>query len=71
VYCSSCHDRDAKGASGPNLTTLAKWNDGKFPTVMVRETIRGEMRVDAHWSERHACLGRRIPLRWQRKSAGD
>jgi mono/diheme cytochrome c family protein len=48
VYCSSCHGRDAKGGSGPNLTTLVKRNDGKFPAVMVRETIRGETRVDAH-----------------------
>jgi Cytochrome C oxidase, cbb3-type, subunit III len=48
VYCSSCHGRDAKGASGPNLATLSNRNNGKFPTEMVRETIRGEARVDAH-----------------------
>ena len=48
VYCSSCHGRDAKGGSGPNLTTLAKRNNGKFPALMVRETIRGETRVDEH-----------------------
>jgi mono/diheme cytochrome c family protein len=48
VYCSSCHGRDAKGASAPNLTTLAKRNNGRFPALMVKETIRGETREGAH-----------------------
>ena len=48
VYCSSCHGRDARGVSAPNLTTLSKRNNGKFPTLLVKETIRGEARVDAH-----------------------
>ncbi len=48
VYCVSCHGRDARGVSGPDLTTLAKRNNGKFPTLLVKETIRGEARVDAH-----------------------
>jgi mono/diheme cytochrome c family protein len=48
VYCSSCHGRDARGVSAPDLTTLAKRNNGQFPTLLVKETIRGETRVDAH-----------------------
>jgi hypothetical protein len=48
VYCSSCHGRDAKGGAGPGLTTLAKRNNGTFPAVMVRDTIRGDARVDGH-----------------------
>jgi hypothetical protein len=48
VYCSSCHGRDARGVSAPDLTTLAKRNNGKFPMLLVKETIRGETRVDAH-----------------------
>jgi mono/diheme cytochrome c family protein len=48
VYCSSCHGRDARGVSAPDLTALAKRNDGQFPTLLVKETIRGEARVDAH-----------------------
>ncbi len=48
VYCVSCHGRDAKGVSAPDLTTLAKRNNGKFPTLFVKETIRGETRLDAH-----------------------
>ena len=49
VYCSSCHGRDAKGiAQAPDLTVLAKRNNGQFPTLLVKETIRGEARVDSH-----------------------
>ena len=35
VYCASCHGRDARGASAPDLTTLTKRNNGKFPTLLV------------------------------------
>jgi mono/diheme cytochrome c family protein len=48
VYCSSCHGWEAKGVSAPALTTLAKRNNGKFPALMVQETIRGESRIDGH-----------------------
>jgi hypothetical protein len=48
AYCASCHGRDLRGGSAPDLTTLAKRNNGTFPTLMVKETIRGEARVDAH-----------------------
>jgi mono/diheme cytochrome c family protein len=48
VYCASCHGLDARGVSAPDLTTLAKRNNGKFPTIQVKETIRGESRVDSH-----------------------
>jgi len=48
VYCSSCHGASAKGGSGPDLTTLAKRNDGRFPAARVKETIRGDTRLDAH-----------------------
>lgn len=48
AYCSSCHGWQARGGSGPELTTLAKRNGGKFPAGMVKEIIRGEGRVQAH-----------------------
>jgi len=48
VYCSSCHGWEAKGLSAPDLTTLAKRNNGKFPALLVSEMIRGEARVDGH-----------------------
>ena len=48
VYCSSCHGREAKGGSGPDLTLLAKRNAGEFPASRVKEVIRGEGRAYAH-----------------------
>ena len=48
VYCSSCHGRFAQGGSAPELTSLAKRNNGQFPAAMVKEIIRGEGRVPAH-----------------------
>jgi len=48
AYCSSCHGRDARGGWAPDLTALAKRNNGTFPTVLVKETIRGEARINAH-----------------------
>ena len=48
AYCSSCHGWWAKGGSGPDLTTLAKRNDGVFPAALVKEVIRGEGRMKPH-----------------------
>jgi mono/diheme cytochrome c family protein len=51
AYCAECHGRDGKGgrptavtfgAVAPNLTTLAKKNDGRFPYAVVKDAIRGE-----------------------------
>ena len=66
--CASCHGKDAKGkgpVSGqlkippPDLTMLAKNNNGVFPTNAVYETIYGSKAVPAHgmrempiWGER-------------------
>ena len=49
-YCAECHGRDGKGgrpsaifgAPVPDLTTLAKRNQGRFPYGVVRDAIRGE-----------------------------
>ncbi len=59
-YCASCHGRDGAG-SGPvspalkarttDLTTLAKRNNGVFPSERVRATIRGDLLVVAHGSK--------------------
>jgi mono/diheme cytochrome c family protein len=45
-YCASCHGADGKGstkadAKGPDLTTIAKRNGGKFPFYDVMLTISG------------------------------
>jgi len=51
AYCAECHGRDGKGGPGtavtfgmpvPNLTRLAKKNQGRFPYGMVQDAIRGE-----------------------------
>lgn len=46
-YCAECHGRDGSGfikarQPAPNLTTLAKKNNGRFPNALVRDAIRGE-----------------------------
>ena len=55
--CASCHGADAKGngpaaealvAPMPDLTMLAKDNDGVFPMSDVERAIRGERSVLAH-----------------------
>ena len=50
TYCAECHGRDAKGgrppagfgAVAPDLTALAKKNQGRFPYAVVKEAIHGE-----------------------------
>ena len=66
--CASCHGADARGKGPvgdllkvppPDLTVLAKNNNGVFPTNAVYETIDGSKAVPAHgtrdmpiWGER-------------------
>lgn len=66
--CASCHGADAKGKGPvsdllkippPDLTILAKNNNGVFPTKAVYETINGLKTIPAHgvrempiWGER-------------------
>jgi cytochrome c553 len=56
-YCAACHGRDGKGygpatpalkAAPPDLTTLAKRNNGQYPTLKVMQTIRGDVASPAH-----------------------
>jgi mono/diheme cytochrome c family protein len=56
-YCAVCHGTDGKGA-GPaaealkvpptDLSTLAKKNGGKYPSLKVAGSIRGESATPAH-----------------------
>jgi mono/diheme cytochrome c family protein len=55
--CAPCHGSDAKGdgflnsvlkVSAPDLTRLAKRNDGDFPIAAVTEIIDGRTFVAAH-----------------------
>lgn len=58
--CAQCHGRDAKGGgpmekymtvTAPDLTTLAKNNNGVFPVKSVYEFIDGSADVGAHGRE--------------------
>jgi mono/diheme cytochrome c family protein len=58
-YCASCHGADARGdgpaasvlkTTPPDLTTLAKRHDGKFPYDYVSDVLRFGTRINAHGS---------------------
>lgn len=57
TYCATCHGADAKGdgpmtdnlrVRPPDLTLIAKRNDGRFPADTVRRTIDGRSPVKGH-----------------------
>jgi len=59
TYCAACHGKDAKGAgpatpdlktTPPDLTTLAKRHDGKFPEDYVTNVLRNGVKAPAHGS---------------------
>ena len=58
-YCASCHGTDARGdgpaafvlkTPPPDLTTLAKRHDGKFPYEYVSDVLRFGTRILSHGS---------------------
>ena len=58
-YCASCHGVDARGngpaaivlkTPPPDLTTLAKRHDGRFPYEYVSDVLRFGTRIVAHGS---------------------
>jgi len=66
AYCAVCHGPDGKGA-GPaasalktpptDLTVLSKNNGGKFPSMKVSSTIRGEGGFPAHGNKEMPVWG--------------
>jgi mono/diheme cytochrome c family protein len=59
AYCAACHGADGKGAGPaapamkfavPDLTSLAKSHDGKYPAFAVAETLRVTRPMAAHGS---------------------
>jgi mono/diheme cytochrome c family protein len=65
-YCALCHGTDAKGGGPfspqlkvwpPDLTVLAKKNDGVFPTLHVSEIIDGEFDKPSHGSKEMPVWG--------------
>jgi len=66
AYCASCHGKDGKGKGPaaaslktppPDLTTLAKRHEGKFPAAEVADTISGESAMSAHGSREMPVWG--------------
>jgi mono/diheme cytochrome c family protein len=67
TYCAVCHGKDGKGG-GPaaealkvppsNLTMLSKSNGGKYPSLKVSSTIRGEASLPAHGSAEMPVWGK-------------
>jgi mono/diheme cytochrome c family protein len=65
-HCASCHGSDARGAGPaaialkvqpPDLTAMAKANQGKFPYEDVRKAIAGDSMVVAHGSREMPTWG--------------
>jgi mono/diheme cytochrome c family protein len=65
-YCSMCHGADAKGGGPfspqlkvwpPDLTQLAKKNNGTYPTMRVSESIDGEFGKPSHGSREMPIWG--------------
>jgi mono/diheme cytochrome c family protein len=65
-YCALCHGVDAKGGGPfspqlkvwpPDLTILAKKNDGVYPAMHVSEIIDGEFDKPAHGSKEMPVWG--------------
>jgi mono/diheme cytochrome c family protein len=66
AYCAPCHGLDAKGtgpaasalkAKVPDLTLLARKNQGQFPAADVREVILGDKILAAHGSREMPLWG--------------
>jgi len=67
--CASCHGADAKGKGPvsdqlkippPDLTMLAKNNNGVFPTNALYETIYGSKTIPAHGTREMPIWGERF-----------
>lgn len=66
LYCATCHGRDAKGGGPaaaalkippPDLTVLARRQNGVFPAVEVETIIRGGTARAAHGSDEMPVWG--------------
>lgn len=66
LYCATCHGRDAKGGgpaapamkvAPPDLTVLARRQNGVFPAFEVETIIRGGTAMVAHGSDEMPVWG--------------
>ena len=76
AYCAVCHGVDGKGVGPatpalktlpPDLTTLAKRNNGKYPALHVSQTIKGDIAMPSHGDKDMPVWGR--PFRSLQKGA--
>jgi mono/diheme cytochrome c family protein len=67
AYCASCHGKDARGngpaasamkSSVPDITLLAKNNNGSYPSAKIYEVIRGDSALASHGSKDMPVWGR-------------
>ena len=65
-YCAACHGSSGKGdgpaaaalkTAPPDLTTLAKRNNGKYPTLRVISILRGQEQLVAHGNQEMPVWG--------------
>lgn len=68
-YCATCHGKTGKGdgpaafvlrTPAPDLTTLAKRNDGKYPAGSVSAVLTFGRRLGSHGSEDMPIWGPRL-----------
>jgi mono/diheme cytochrome c family protein len=66
AYCASCHGKDGKGngsvapmlkATVPDLTLIAKSNEGTFPATRIRRIVMGEGMIASHGSREMPVWG--------------
>jgi mono/diheme cytochrome c family protein len=59
-FCAACHGESGEGDGpvasalvdgAPDLTLIARSRGGQFPRDMIRNTIDGRFRIDAHGTE--------------------
>jgi len=79
-FCAVCHGAAAKGngpaagalkKSATDLTQLARKNGGKFPTLAVQTSIKGDNSILAHGSAAMPVWGSVFSQACQQKDLGD
>ena len=58
-YCAACHGKDGRGngpaaaalkTAPPDLTLISSHNNGKFPDLVIYQSIAGDRNISAHGS---------------------
>ena len=79
-YCGSCHGPDLKGNGPaamafktplPDLTTMAKRNNGEFNTQQVVQIVNGTMETPGHGSKDMPVWGTVLPTVYENKTVAN